>query len=111
MKRNYINILIILLIFLVSIYIIRYLKIIGFCTILLSILKPLFYGFVLSWILRPIVDKIKCNRVLITLIIYILFLGGIVLILFNLIPIIFKELKNIIPEILNYINKILFYSI
>ena len=104
MKRNYINILIILLIFLVSIYIIRYLKIIGFCTILLSILKPLFYGFVLSWILRPIVDKIKCNRVLITLIIYILFLGGIVLILFNLIPIIFRESKNIIPTIYNYIN-------
>ena len=105
MKRNYINILIILLIFLTSIFIIRYLKIIGFCTILLSILRPLFYGFILSWILRPIVDKIKCNRVIITLIIYILFLGGITLILFNLIPVIFKELKNIIPEILNYINK------
>lgn len=104
MKRNYLNILIILLIFLTSIFIIRYLKIIGFCTVILSILKPLFYGFVLSWILRPIVDKIKCSRVLITLIIYILFLGGIVLILFNLIPILFRESKNIIPTIINYIN-------
>ena len=104
MKRNYVNILIILLIFLISIFIIRYLKIIGFCSILLSILKPLFYGFIISWILRPIVDKIKCNRVIITLIIYILFLGGMFLILFNLIPILFKELKNIIPEILNYIH-------
>ena len=110
MKRNYLNILIILLIFLVSIYIIRYLKIIGFCKIIISILSPLFFGYVLSWILRPLVDKIKFNRVVITLIIYILFLGGIIFLLFKLIPIILNELKNIIPIIKYYIihNKFLF---
>jgi len=104
MKKDYKNILIILLIVLVSIYIIRYLKIIGFCTIILSIISPLFIGYILSWILRPIVDKIKFNRVIVTLIIYILFLGGVTLILFNLIPIIIEQLKNIIPLIKYYIN-------
>ena len=104
MKKDYKNVLIILLIVLVSIYIIRYLKIIGFCTIILSIISPLFIGYILSWILRPLVDKIKFNRVIVTLIIYILFLGGVILILFNLIPIIIEQVKNIIPLIKYYIN-------
>ena len=108
MKRNYLNVLIMLLIILISIFIIRYLKIIGFCTVLLSILKPLFFGYIISWILKPIVDKIKCNRVVITLVIYILFL--IILILFNLVPLIFKEIKNIIPTIMNYINNNIYFN-
>jgi len=111
MKRNYLNILILLLIFLTSIYIIRYLKIIGFCSVILSILKPLFFGYAISWILKPIVDKVKWNKVLVTLIIYILFLGGISLILYNLVPIILKEVKLILPSIINYINNNRYMSI
>ncbi|MBQ3021078.1 MAG: AI-2E family transporter [Bacilli bacterium] len=103
MKRNYINILILLLIFLVSIYIIRMLKLTGICYIFISILSPLFFGYVLSWILKPIVDKIKCNRAITTLVIYLLFLFLIFIILFNLVPLMVKEIKKIIPIIKYYI--------
>ena len=103
MKRNYLNILIILLIFLVSVYIIRILKITGICFIILSILNPLFFGYILSWIIKPIVDKLHINRVLITVIIYILFIGSIVLILFNLIPLVIHEIKKIIPIVKYYV--------
>jgi len=110
MKKQNLNILIILLIFLVSIYIIRVLKLTGICFIILSILSPLFFGYILSWIIKPIVDKIKFNRVITTIIIYLLFIGLVVLILFNLIPLIIEEIKKIIPVIKYYIihNEILY---
>ena len=79
---------------------------------ILSILSPLFFGYVLSWILKPIVDKINFNRVITTIIIYLLFIGLISIILFNIIPLIIEETKKIIPIIKYYIihNKTL-YSI
>lgn len=104
MKKNYLNVLTILLIFLVSLYIIRMLKLTGICCMILSILNPLFFGYILSWIIKPIVDKIKFNRVVTTLIIYLIFIGIITLILFNLIPLIITETKRIIPIIKYYIN-------
>lgn len=71
---------------------------------ILSILSPLFFGYILSWIIKPIVDKIKFNRVVTTIIIYLIFIGIITLILFNLIPLILTETKRIIPIIKYYIN-------
>lgn len=109
MKKS-LNILIWLIIFLVSIYIIRILKITGICCIFLSILSPLFFGYIISWIIKPIVDKLNINRVISTLIIYILFLGIIVFMVFNIVPILIIEIKKIIPIIKYYIlhNKILY---
>lgn len=71
---------------------------------ILSILSPLFFGYILSWIIKPIVDKIKFNRVVTTIIIYLLFIGIVTLILFNLVPLIITEVKRIIPIIKYYIN-------
>jgi len=110
MKKKNLNILIYLLIILVCIHIIRVLKITGICCMFLSILSPLFLGYIISWIIKPLVDKIKFNRVVITLIVYILFLGLIFLILINIVPLILKEIKNIYPVIKYYVlhNKILY---
>lgn len=109
MKKS-LNILIWLIIFLVSIYIIRILKITGICCIFLSILSPLFFGYIISWIIKPIIDKFNINRVVSTLIIYILFLGLIIFMLFNIVPILIIEIKKIIPIIKYYIlhNEILY---
>ena len=76
---------------------------------ILSILSPLFFGYILSWIIKPILDNIKFNRVITTIIIYLVFIGLIAIILFNLIPLIINETKKIIPIIKYYIihNKIL----
>ena len=110
MKKEYVNILLILLIILVSVYIIRILKLTGICIMILSILSPLFFGYVLSWVIRPIVDKLKFNRVAITLIIYFLFILLIILIMLKLIPLIIEETKKIVPIIKYYIihNKTLY---
>lgn len=110
MKKDYLNILICLLIVLVSIYIIRVLKLTGICCVFLSILSPLFFGYIISWILKPIVNKFKINRVIVTLFVYLLFLGLIFLILVNIIPLIISESKKIYPIIKYYIthNEILY---
>lgn len=98
------NILIVLLIILVSIYVIRLLKLTGICCTILSIMSPLFFGYIISWILKPIVDKIKVNRVLCTLIIYLLFIFIISLFLINIFPILIHESRNIYMIIKEYIN-------
>ncbi len=110
MKKNNLNILIILLILLVSVYIIRLLKLTGICCMILSILSPLFFGYVLSWILKPIVDKINFNRGITTTFIFILFIGSIIFIFFKLVPLIIIESKKIFPIIKYYIlhNKYLY---
>ncbi len=109
MKKN-INILITLLIALTSINIIRMLKLTGICCIFLSILSPLFFGYIIAWIIKPLVDKIKFNRIILTIIVYILFLGVISILLLNIIPQIIKESKSIYPIIKYYIthNRILY---
>ena len=103
MKKNYLNILIILLIFLTSVYLIKILKITGICCMFISILSPLFFGYVFSWILKPIIDKINFNRVLTTTVIFLLFFGFIVFILFKIVPLIITESKKIIPVIKYYL--------
>ena len=103
MKKKYINILLLLLIILISILIIRTLKILGICCVFLSILSPLFFGYVIYWILRPIVNKIKFNRVVTTTIIYLFFMGLIIFFLLKIIPLMITESKKIIPSINNYI--------
>lgn len=105
MKKKYEQVLLILLIILVSIYIIKISKLTGICCLLLSILSPLFFGFVLSWILKPIVNKFKINKVLTTTIIYLLFLSIIFIIIFNIVPLVIDDIKNIYPNIRDYINK------
>lgn len=103
MKRNYIDLLLKLLIIFISIYIIRLLKLVGICCIFISILSPLFFGYTLSWILKPIVDKLKFNRTISTFLIFLLFLGISIFILFKLIPLIIIESKKIIPIIKYYV--------
>ena len=109
MKRTQVNILLSLLIILVSLYIIKLCKLTGMCYVIISLLSPLFFGYIISWILKPLISKIKCNRVLSTIIIYLLFIGIIIFSLFKLIPLIIKETKRLYPIIKYYIlhNKIL----
>ena len=104
MKKNNINLLITLLIILITIYIIKTLKIFGICCMFLSILSPLFFGYSLSWILRPIINYFKINKIISVTIIYLLFISIIIFSLFKLIPLIIIETKNIIPTLIYYIT-------
>lgn len=104
------TILIYLLVALSVIFIIKLLKITGICCLIISILSPLFFGYIIYWILFPLIEKIKFNKVLSTSILYILIVLMLFLILINIIPLIIKDIKDIIPTIRYYIyhNRLLY---
>ena len=103
MKNKNIDLLIILLIILISIYIIKLLKLMGICCMILSILSPLFFGYTISWILRPVVNKIRFNRTIATLLIYLLFIGIVVFSILKIVPLLFLETKKVIPIVRYYV--------
>lgn len=105
MKKIYKDIIGILLIILILINIFRLSNLTSiFCTIL-YLISPLFFGYIISWILKPLIDKIKLNKVVSTVIVYLIFLSLIAYIIFNLVPLVIKEAIKIYPIIKNYINE------
>lgn len=102
------KILIILLIILVFLFIIKECKLIGFCFTIISLISPIFFGYVIAWLLKPIMFKFN-RRFNLTISIFLTYLL-ISLILLTLgyftIPIIIKEVKNIIPIIIEIYYKL-----
>ena len=76
---------------------------------ILKILSPFFIGFVIAWLFNPIVtwlNKQKVNRVLGTVIVYLIFLGFIYLMLSAIFPLIAEQVNDIVLMIPNVINTV-----
>ena len=88
--------------------IIKECKLFGFCYGLISILLPVVIGYVISWLLKPIMLKFnkRFNTTISILLTYLILIGIIGLLGYFLIPIIIKEIKNIIPYISNIYKKL-----
>lgn len=87
--------------------IIKICKITGFCLTIFNLISPLFFGYVIAWIIRPIIINLKKYNIrplISTLILYILLIGTITLLLLTLIPKMIVETKNILPGINIFIN-------
>lgn len=95
------KLLIILVDVLLSLYLIKMCKITHFCCTILSLISPLFIGYVIAWVFKPLVNMLssKLNiKVSYSIILLYIFL---VLVLFLfcyfLFPFIINEIKNLIP--------------
>lgn len=94
--------------------IVREWGILQFLLSILSVLAPFFIGFVLAWLMNPIVtrlEKKKIPRTIGTLIVYAVFLLVILLFICFLIPLIYEQLQvlignlpSIFRELENFIN-------
>ena len=103
-----------LLIVVVAIYaltlILKEWNILVFLKTFLKILTPFFVGIVIAWLFNPIVtflQKKKVNRILGTIIVYIVFLGVLYFFVYNIIPLIASQttdLVNSIPSITDTIT-------
>ena len=103
-----------LLIVVVAIYaltlILKEWNILVFLKTFLKILTPFFVGIVIAWLFNPIVtflQKKKVNRILGTIIVYIVFLGVLYFFIYNIIPLIASQttdLVNSIPSITDTIT-------
>lgn len=77
---------------------------------ILNILTPFFIGFIIAWLFNPIVTwlhKQKVNRILGTIIVYIIFLGFIYLMLAAIFPLLAEQVNDIVaalPEVINSIK-------
>jgi len=91
-----------LVLFLLSIIllviIVRYLKIFSFLGNVLTVLMPVFIGYVYAWIFNPLIKKLsqKYNRNVVCIGLFLLFILLVGLFLYLLIPVFYKEIMEII---------------
>lgn len=65
----------------------------------LSVVSPFFIGFVIAWLLNPLVNKIsskKVNRTLVSIIVFLIFLVLIFLIFKIMVPMLYKQINDFV---------------
>lgn len=79
------------------IFIINYLNLVNFVVRLLTVLAPLFIGFIYAWLFNPLINKFskKYNRGLVSVILFFIFIILVGLLLYLLIPIFYKEVAEV----------------
>lgn len=76
---------------------------------ILKVLAPFFIGFIIAWLFNPIVTwlkKKKVNRVLGTIIVYLVFLGLIYLMISAIFPLIIEQVNDIVSALPGVTNSI-----
>lgn len=75
----------------------------------LSVLAPLFIGFVVAWLFAPLVDKLTkkgMSRILASMIVYVVFIAFLLVFFRIFIPIIYNELNELIKTLPSITEKI-----
>lgn len=105
-----------ILLIIITVYVITLigdkLQIMPFILTLLNILSPLFIGIVFAWLFNPIVtwlQKYKIKRIFGSLIVFLLFIGLLILMVVEIIPVIIEQVQTInlgkiTTDILEWIN-------
>ena len=92
-----------------SIKLLGILNIMPFITTLLTIISPLFIGLVIAWLFDPLVSKLQkkgVRRGLGTAIVYFVFIGIIIIILYSIIPLLSDQLTDFAKTIPNIMSSI-----
>lgn len=92
-----------------SIKLLGILNIMPFISKLLSIISPLFIGLVIAWLFDPLVSKLQkkgVRRGLGTAIVYFVFIGIIIIILYSIIPLLSDQLTDFAKTIPNIMSSV-----
>ena len=119
LSKNILKLLFIVLVIsiaLVAIILFREIGVFRFIGNVLSVISPLFIGFIVAWLFAPLVDKMTkkgMSRILASIIIYVIFIAFLVVFFRIFIPIIYNELNELIKtlpgimtDITDFINNI-----
>ena len=119
LSKNILKLLFIVLvisIILVAILLFREIGVFRFIGNVLSVISPLFIGFIIAWLFAPLVDKMTkkgISRIIASIIVYIVFIAFLVVFFRIFIPIIYNELNELIgtlpgimTDITDFINNI-----
>lgn len=117
LSKNILKLLFIVLIIsivLVAVMLCREIGIFCFIGNVLSVISPLFIGFIVAWLFNPLVNKMTkkgMSRIIASIIVYIIFILFLVVFFRVFIPIIYNELNeligtipSIVSDITNFIN-------
>ena len=103
--KKFVNIayfLLIVSIILLGTFILKEWKVFGVIGEFLSVISPIFIGFIIAWLFDPLVQKLeekKIPRILACIITYLAFLGLLFLIIYLLIPTLVGQIKDFIDVI------------
>lgn len=103
---RFVYILVIALAILVVTYLIKEWNILGIIGNILSVISPVFIGFIIAWLLDPLATKFskKMPRVLACIITYLIIFGGLITILAFTVPTFssgVSDIANVVPEIVD----------
>ena len=92
---------------LLLLFIIKECKILNFCCIIISLVSPCIFGFVIAWVIKPVMlffNK-KFNTYISSALTFLLLGLVIFLIGYFLVPIIIREFSNLLPNIIVFYKK------
>ena len=103
---KFVGVLVIILVVLVGTYLIKEWNILGIIGTILSVISPVFIGFVIAWLLDPIATKFstKMPRVLACILTYLIIFGGLILIISFTVPTFssgVSDIVSVVPEIVD----------
>ena len=102
-------ILVIVLAILLATYLIKEWNILGIIGTILSVISPVFIGFIIAWLLDPIATRFakKMPRVLACILTYLIIFGGIILILAFTVPTFssgISDIVSVVPDIVDNVQ-------
>lgn len=102
-NKKLLNIFLFLANILLAIFIIKEFRVLDFCHTILTLISPLFWGYAIAWLIKPIMFYFNkyFNTIPSTVITYSILLLVIGVISYLAIPVIINEIKILIPQITN----------
>ena len=103
---NFVLVLVVILAILLATYLIKEWNLLGILGTILSIISPVFIGFIIAWLLDPLATKLakKMPRVVACILTYIIIFGGIILILAFTVPTFssgISDIVSVVPDIVD----------
>lgn len=103
---KFVLVLVIILAVLLATYLIKEWNILGIIGTILSVISPVFIGFVIAWLLDPLATKLstKMPRVVACILTYIIIFGGIILLLAFTVPTFssgVSDIVSVVPDIVD----------
>ena len=102
------EIVLILIAIILVVFLIKYLNIFKYLGILLSILVPVFIGFIYAWIFNPLIVRIgkKINRNIVCILLFLLIILLFSLFMYYLVPLFYREIMEFIEILPDLLSKI-----
>ena len=109
MKINKLKELVLILVAVILVvFLIKYLNIFKYLGILVTVLIPLFIGFIYAWIFNPLIVKLskKVNRNIVCILLFLVFIFIFSLFIYYLVPILYREIMEFIKLLPSLLSKI-----